>query len=179
MITTKRFYSFVLVLALGGVLLISATAQAEDGELTDAKLVQIRSRCSEIKVSLNRIHANDALLRVNRGQLYERLSTKLAAPLNSRIALNRLDGSSLLSVTSSYELNLNEFRTRYQAYEEQLSTTMRTDCVKQPASFYDNLQLAREKRRSVYESTQKLARNIADYKQAFTDFAKSYREGQS
>lgn len=173
---SKRFYGLMLATVLGGALLFGSTTFAEDSTLTDSKIVQIRNRCSEIKVTLTRVHANDALLRVNRGQLYERLSTKLAAPLNSRIALNRLDGSSLLSVTSSYELNLNEFRTRYQAYEEQLSTTMRTDCVKQPASFYDNLQLARDKRRLVYESTQKLAGNIADYKQAFTEFAKSYRE---
>lgn len=178
MVHTKRFYGFLLAIMLSAVFVLGSPVQAEDSTLTDAKLVQIRSRCHEIKASLTRIHANDALLRVNRGQLYERLSTKLAAPLNSRIALNRLDGSSLLSVTSSYELNLTEFRSRYQAYEEQLTTTMRTDCVKQPASFYDNLQLAREKRRAVYESTQKLARNITDYKQAFTEFAKPYREDQ-
>jgi hypothetical protein len=152
------------------------TVRAENVPATESQLVQIRTRCSEVQAALSRVHANDALLRVNRGQLYERLSTKLTVPLNSRIALNRLDGSTLLTTTSSYEQHLNDFRAHYQAYEENLSATMRIDCKKQPAKFYDSLQTAREKRQIVQESTHQLAKDIDEYKQAFTEFARPYRE---
>lgn len=178
MIIKRLIVGFALVLA-GSAVLVADHVYAEDGTITDLQLVQIRSRCKEVQATLSRVHANDALLRVNRGQLYERLSTKLMVPLNSRIALNRLDGSSLLTITSSYEKHLGEFRLNYQAYEEQLSETMKVDCVKQPAKFYESLQVAREKRQTVYESAQSLAKDIAEYKQAFTEFAKSYREEKS
>ena len=176
--TSKRLFSALAITAtLTGAVFVGTTVFAEDSStITDLQLVQIRARCSEVKATLGRVHANDALLRVNRGQLYERLSTKLAAPLNSRIALNRLDGSSLLTVTSNYDQHLNDFRTHYQTYEEQLSATMRIDCVNQPAKFYDSLQDARAKRQIVNESSQRLTSDIAEYKQAFTEFARSYRE---
>jgi hypothetical protein len=170
----KRLSLVLLVALFGSVGLVTQHAWAADTP-TDSQLVQIRTRCNEIQATLSRVHANDALVRVNRGQLYERLSTKLAVPLNSRIALNRLDGSSLLSVMSRYDVHLNEFRVLYQSYEEQLSNTMRTNCVNQPAKFYESLESARMKRQAVRESTQRLNADIADYKQAFTEFASSYR----
>jgi len=176
----KRLISFLAVTAV--ICTVVATEQTfaeEPSSITDFQLTQIRVRCKEVQASLSRVHANDALLRVNRGQLYERLSTKLMVPLNSRIAVNRLDGSSLLSVTSNYDRHLGEFRINYKAYEEQLSTTMRIDCTKQPASFYESLKSSRDKRRSVYESAQQLAKDIGEYRQAFTDFSKPYREKQS
>lgn len=177
MINKRLFSVFAITAVLTGAVFAGGTVFAEDSStITDLQLVQIRARCSEVKATLGRVHANDALLRVNRGQLYERLSTKLAAPLNSRIALNRLDGSALLTVTSQYDQHLNDFRTHYQTYEEQLSATMRIDCVNQPAKFYDSLQDARAKRQTVNESSQRLASDIAEYKQAFTEFARSYRE---
>jgi len=168
-----------IVLAASSVVVSAHVGAEQSTTLTNSQLTQIRTRCHEVQATLSRVHANDALLRVNRGQLYERLSAKLMVPLNSRIALNRLDGSSLLTMTSNYDRHLSEFRLNYQAYEEQLSSTMRIDCTKQPATFYESLQTARDKRQSVYNSAQQLTRDIDDYKQAFTDFAKSYREKQS
>jgi len=176
----KCLISFVAVAVVISTIVVTERTFAEEpAPITDFQLTQIRVRCKEVQASLSRVHANDALLRVNRGQLYERLSTKLMVPMNSRIAVNRLDGSSLLSVTSSYDRHLGEFRVNYQAYEEQLSSTMRIDCAKQPASFYESLKSARDKRRSVYESAQQLGRDISDYRQAFTDFSQPYKEKQS
>jgi len=151
-------------------------AQEEATTITDDQLVQIRSRCNEIKTTLGNVHANDALLRVNRGQLYELISTKLIARLNSRIALNRLDSSSLVTVAASYESHLKDFRSNYQAYEELLSDTIRTNCANQPVSFYNKLQAARQKRADVYKSTQDIAQDVKAYREAFDLFAKPYNE---
>ena len=176
----KYFQRLLLFLAItiSAVGIIQATAFADDSDtITDAQLVQIRNRCSEIQTTLSHVHANDALLRVNRGQLYERISTKLMAPLNSRIVLNKLDSTSLVAVTTKYETDLKKFRVNYQAYEELLSDTMKINCVNQPTRFYDSLQQARAKRGEVYKSTQDLTTDITEYKQAFDEFAKPYKEG--
>lgn len=175
----KYFQRLLLFLAitLSAVGIIQTTAFADDGDtITDAQLVQIRTRCSEIQTMLSHVHANDALLRVNRGQLYERISTKLMAPLNSRIVLNKLDSTALVTVTTKYETDLKKFRATYQAYEELLSDTMKINCVNQPTRFYDNLQQARVKRSEVHRSTQDLTADIVEYKKAFDEFARPYKE---
>lgn len=174
----QRLLLFVAI-TLSAVGIIHATAFADDGDtITDAQLVQIRSRCSEIQTTLSHVHANDALLRVNRGQLYERISTKLMAPLNSRIVLNKLDSTSLVTVTTKYETDLKKFRLNYQAYEELLSDTMKINCVNQPTRFYDSLQQVRIKRSEVHQSTQALTADITEYKLAFDEFARPYKEGK-
>lgn len=153
-----------------------ATAFAEEiAPITDTQLVQIQTHCSEIKTALKQAHASDAIVRVNRGKLYERLSTKLMAPLNSRIALNRLDGTALLRVTSEYEKHLRAFRTSYQAYEEKMSELISINCTKQPAHFYNVLEDVRVRRGLVRENTETLARDVARYKTAFDEFASPYR----
>jgi len=165
--------SLVALLCIG---MMQAIVRAEgEDAVTDAQLAEISGRCSDIKVTLSRIHANDALVRVNRGQLYERISTKLMAPLNSRIALNRLDSSKLVSLTTSYESHLGEFRSSYQTYEVLLSGTMRINCASEPAKFYYSLQRAREERAQVYTHTQDLANDITEYKKAFDIFAEPYK----
>ncbi|MEP6710646.1 MAG: hypothetical protein ABJA64_02920 [Candidatus Saccharibacteria bacterium] len=169
---------FIFVLASVIVLACFAVpAKADDTTITDAQLVQIRGRCTEIQTTLDRIHSNDALLRVNRGQLYELISTKLMARLNSRIALNHLDGSSLVSVASNYESHLNAFRVNYQLYEEALSNTIKTNCTDQPVNFYNKLQEARSKRADVLKSIQDITDDISSYQDAFDAFAQPYRNG--
>ena len=146
----------------------------ESDSITDAQMVKIRSQCTDLQSTLTRVHVNDALLRVNRGQLYELLSTKLMARLNSRIALNRLDSTKLIAATTIYEKHLKEFRANYQAYEEALSGTIKTNCVNQPVLFYDQLQEVRVKRAEVFSSTEALGNSIQAYKDAFDEFKKPY-----
>ena len=63
--------------------------------LTERQLNLVRSNCATTKTVLERIRANDALVRINLGREYDALSTKLMAPMNSRIALNKLNGIDL------------------------------------------------------------------------------------
>lgn len=177
-VTVRRSLTIFAMFVMAFTLAPSIAGAETGATMSDQQLTQIRNRCSEVQATLSRVHSNDALLRVNRGQVYERLSTKLMVPLNSRVALNRLDGSSLLTVTSNYEQHLSDFRLRYQSYEEQLSSTMKIDCKKQPAKFYDSLKLARERRQFVADSVNSLAKDITDYKKAFVEFAVPYREKQ-
>lgn len=171
----KRFFTFlsvaVALLAASG--LVSVTANAEESTpMTEAHIERIRANCIEAQSTLTQLHASDALLRVNRGQLYESISTKLMAPLNGRIILNKLDGSSLVSITAVYEQQLDDFRAKYQQYEESMSKTLKIDCQKQPVAFYDAVGETRSKRKLVNDSTRALQKAIQDYKAAFEAFAK-------
>lgn len=120
-----------------GAIFLTASARALDvGPLSESHKARIAANCTSAKTSLQQLHRSDASLRVNRGQLYESISTKLMARLNSRLALNRLDGSELVAAAARYERSFTQFRTNYQAYEEQLSALLRINCKKQPEDFY-------------------------------------------
>jgi hypothetical protein len=175
----KRYLVFVSVIgmALVGVVFLQAVVKAEEpAPMTEAHIERIRSNCIEAQSSLNQLHASDALLRVNRGQLYESISTKLMAPFNSRVALNHLDSAGLPAIASQYEQQLATFRLSYQQYEEAMSRTLKINCTNQPVAFYDSLGDTRTKREAVHASTVELHKTIQNYKAEFEAFAKKFLE---
>lgn len=145
--------------------------------MIEEHIARIRSNCVEAQSTLNRLHTSDALLRVNRGQLYELISTKLMAPFNSRVALNRLDGTELTAAAVNYERELIAFRANYKLYEESMSRALKINCVNQPVAFYDNVGDARSKRKAVHASTVKLNDLIEKYRDQFEALAKTLPEG--
>ena len=171
----KRIFSFAIISAilLGATQVITGTVQAEtSAPMTEAHIARIRNNCVEAQSSLNQLHASDALLRVNRGQLYEAISTKLMAPLNSRVSLNKLDGVTLVSTTVQYEKEFDEFRANYQSYEEAMSKALDINCTEQPVAFYDSVTDAREKRQKVHDSTQAIQKTIKQYRSEVDKFSK-------
>jgi hypothetical protein len=144
--------------------------------MTEAHIERIRNNCVEAQSTLSQLHASDALLRVNRGQLYESLSVKLMAPFNSRLSLNRLDGTQLVATATAYDNQLANFREKYQAYEEAMSKALRINCKNEPVSFYDSVADARAKRKAVHLSTLGLHETIKRYKKDFNAFAKAFKE---
>jgi hypothetical protein len=178
----KRFSSLIVVavVATVGAFLWHASVQAEaSAPMTEAHIARIRSNCVEAQATLNQLHASDALLRVNRGQVYESISTKLMAPFNSRVALNKLDGVSLIATATNYERQLNDFRTKYQQYEEAMSQVLKINCSNQPVAFYDSVADTHEKRMRVHDSTVTLQKTIQDYKDTFEAFAKRFEENHA
>jgi hypothetical protein len=171
----KRFLTSIAIiggLAVLGGLFYGATGvrAANQIPLTGEHKRQIASNCTSAKASLQRLHQSDASLRVNRGQVYEFISTKLMARLNSRLALNRLDSGDLVEITAKYETALNDFRNVYQTYEEQLKSTLRTDCAENPEQFYHQVLDTREKRQAINETVEKLSQYIDEYYAAFDAF---------
>lgn len=170
----------VLSALVAGIFLFSTvTAQAQQATMTDAHIQRIVSSCVQANRALTQLHASDALLRVNRGQLYDLISTRLMARLNSRLSLNRLDGSKLVSVAAAFDTSLNAFRLRYQVYEEQLSSTIKIDCTKQPVAFYDAVGKARELRSSVHDAVLDLSRYTNEYGQEFDAFREEFLRQQT
>lgn len=175
----KRYIVFLTVISVAGLSLVGlqmAASAQESVPMTEAHIERIRSNCVEAQSTLNQLHASDALLRVNRGQLYESMSTKLMVPFNSRVALNRLDSRQLLTIASRYEQELIAFRQTYQQYEEAMTQTLKINCTKQPVAFYDSLSDARKKRSLVHQNVLKLHKTIQDYKTEFEVFAEGFKE---
>ncbi len=150
------------------------TAHAQSAPLTADQIEHIKSNCTSIKSTLNQLHASDALLRVNRGQVYESMASKLMDPFNSRLNSNRLDSKATSVVTASYRTALDTFRNDYKNYEETLSSAIRIDCPSQPELFYSTLEQARALRTKVHDDIVKLHRYIDDFRSAVGDFLLNY-----
>lgn len=106
----------IFVIVAGAISLLflqaSSPASAQEATLTDDQVSLIKRNCQSSKVTLERLHASDALLRVNRGQVYEALSTRLMDNFNTRLSNNRLDNRAMVTVTDSYKTTLNNFRAK-------------------------------------------------------------------
>ena len=163
---------FVAVISLLtiGLLVPFATKPVGAEELSPEQVEHIKTNCVSIKNSINQLHASDALLRVNRGQVYESMATKLMDRFNDRLASNGLDAKAMTTVTSSYRSALNSFRDHYISYEQKLSEAIRIDCSSQPNTFHDTLQEARELRETVHDDVLRLHRLIDDYRSSVGDF---------
>lgn len=173
---------FILKVGIGilvvttGSLFVASAARAQLEPLSEAHTQRIIRSCTAAKASLERLHRTDALLRVNRGQLYESISTKLMARFNGRVALNRLDGSTLVTITTAFEKALQSFRQNYQIYDEALSSALRIDCNTKPEAFYYATLEARDKRTRVNQDVQVLHASIREYQSAFDQFSQSYEK---
>ena len=165
--------SLTLTISLSGLSFISVNAQ--DEAVSAKRIEQIKGECVLTKNTLNQLHASDALMRVNRGQIYEAMQTKLMDGFNGRVSNNNLDNTNLTTVTDSYESALDTFRLDYISYEEQLSAAINIDCSKQPVAFYDAVASARTKRTKVHEDVLKLNEYIDQYQAAVGQFEKDYQ----
>lgn len=173
----KRFLILSLALTVGiaGLVIGAPLFARADTPMTEAHITRIRAHCVEAQSTLYQLHASDALLRVNRGQLYESMSSKLMEPFDSRLTLNSYNPSELVSIAADYDSKLTEFRTDYRQYEEAMSRTLEINCTNQPVAFYDSVADTRTKRQKVHEATLELHDLIKDYKKAFEAFAKDFK----
>lgn len=160
-----------LAIALAGTQAIVRADDNAPAPMTDAMIEHIRSVCSSTQANLNRLHASDALLRVNQGQALLAISDRLMTPLNSRIAINQLDGGKMTSITSTYVTQFSAFDSDYKQYEQAMTRAMQIDCTKQPAAFYTAVAEARTKRSLVHDRMVALKKSLTDYRTEFDSIA--------
>jgi len=165
------FFAFAAVLC--GLPLMKVSAQ--DNPITDQQIQRIKDNCLSTKSTLNQLHASDGLLRVNRGQIYESMSTMLMDGFNHRLSNNKLDNNNLVAITNSYDSTLDVFRSNYKTYEEHLSSAIGIDCLKQPVSFFDALSVASADRTRVHDVIIKLNQYVDQYQAAVSQFEKDYQ----
>lgn len=174
----KRLLVLVTIFTVIGsvAFLLHTSAKAQSSPMTDAHIQRIRTNCIDAQSILTQLHTSDVALRVNRGQLYESISTKLMTPFNSRVTLNKYDGSKLIAQSVEYEQQLAEFRTNYKAYDDAMTKTLRINCINEPVAFYDSVGDARSKRQLVHQSVIKLQESIRGYKTEFDAFVGTLQE---
>lgn len=160
----------IITLFLIGLLTASATTVAAESQslaLTDLQISDIKTNCTSIQSSLNRVHENDALARVRLGREYEAISTQLMAPMNNRLSLNKLDGVALAQITVDFNTEFEHFRGNqgvYPDYERTLSDALNINCYDRPVEFFDTVTKARTKREAVAVSTARLDQLAAQYR---------------
>lgn len=163
----KRIVVSIAVLAL----VAQPTHAVEQAILTDAQIESIRADCQTVIINLDRVHRNDAVLRINLGQRYETIARKLMAPLNSRIASNSLDGVDLASTTVKYNTTYREFGTGYRNYEATVAKALDTDCKEKPVEFYALVEQAREKRLELAKTVDSMQRLAEQYRDQVDEFS--------
>ncbi len=146
---------------------------AEDIVLSENQLQQVKGYCLTTKNALTQLHSSDALLRVNRGQIYESMYTKLMDKFNIRATSNKLDGTQLKVVSIDYSSALDAFRKDYITYEEQFSKTLNIDCDKQPKQFYEAVAKTRTLRGVVHDDVLRLNDLIDQYQVALDAFSET------
>lgn len=172
----KRLIIALVTLGVATSPVMIQQAAAQEGQpMTDAHVERIQANCNDAQTTLQQLHTSDGPLRVNRGQVYDSISTKLMTRLNSRLALNKLDGSALVKITSQYDKALSSFRSDYKLYDNQMSATLAINCRKQPVAFYDAVAKARKLRETVHNDVTEMHRLIAEYQKAFDAFSQQFK----
>jgi hypothetical protein len=173
-ISTRTIIGIISLTAIGCLASFS-TATAQDEPITAQQIQLIKNNCVSVKNTLTQLHSSDALLRVNMGQSYESMSTKLMTKFNNRLANNNIPNANLVDATANFDSILDTFRLDYIAYEEQLSIAINIDCQKQPVSFYDAVSSARSKRELVHSDIARLNQSLTQYKSELTTFEEEFK----
>lgn len=171
----RRLNSLVFVaLVIASAAVFPASVFAQQSKLTTEYIDKIRRNCISAQVTLQRVQYSDVVVRINRGQAYDELMTKLIEPFNSRAALNKLSqASSLTEKTTAIQNALSTFKQRYVDYEDTLSKTLGIKCQDTPVTFYDSLTRTRELRSALGGDLRAIKAAIETYKQEIANIQKT------
>ncbi len=154
------------LLAVVFVFVLGQTAFAQPAYLTPEKQALVVQTCVSAQTVLQKIQHNDAATRVNRGESYETLVSRLMTPLNTRATSNGYNNSAplLINTTSKFQQALDNFKKDYENYDNAASSALKTKCKEKPAIFYGYLEDARTQRQTVANDVTNLSSLINDYK---------------
>ena len=137
---------------------------------TESQLTKITSECSAIKTHLGKLRSNDALIRVNLGQNYETMASKVMANFNLRVVSNKLNGAAMVEKTAEFNENFNYFRDNYYIYERELTKLTNIDCQKSPTDFYAQLERVRYYRHELNFNTSMMSKIATEYYEDLEEF---------
>lgn len=172
-----RYISLIAIAVLVGLVAWSSPSQAL--VLSQAQIDAIKGSCSDIDTNLHRLQQSDRLLRVNLGQNFDSISRRLMTPLNSRIALNGLDGLDLSKTTIDFGNKFTAFRDDYSKYADDLQAAIAIDCNGDPVGLYNAIQVARLSRAIVYQDTVDLHQLLEAYSSQLDVFQKQLTNGNT
>lgn len=147
--------------------IVNTPVVADQDDISPEKQTLIRQNCVTAQVALQQIQYSDAATRVNRGQGYESLLSRLIVPLNTRATANGFNNSAtnLTATTNKYQTALNSFKKHYDNYDDALTDALRVKCQDKPIAFYHYLVEARKQRSSLANDVTTLTQLIEEYHQ--------------
>ncbi|MEK7620927.1 MAG: hypothetical protein AAB395_01065 [Patescibacteria group bacterium] len=156
----------IVVLAVLAVFIFGQISYAKPADLSPEKESIIKQTCVSAQTVLQRIQHNDAATRVNRGQGYETIVSRLMVPLNTRTTSNGYNDSAplLIDTTKNFQQALENFKEDYESYDNSVSAALRIKCQDKPADFYGYLEDARSERQKVSNGITNLAGLIGEYR---------------
>ena len=163
MVYTKQISAVVLGIAVLAITTFAyvSTVFADDENkkepLTAEQSNAIIQNCGNIKQSLSKLEHSDLRTRTYLGTAYESINGHFITPLNLRLVKNSLPSDGLFRIQNDFATEQANFRNNYINYMRELESLIAIDCVIQPQEFYDKLEIVREKRATLRDSTKRLA----------------------
>lgn len=145
--------------------------------LTSDQVEYIRNNCNDTQIALRQVHITDALAYVNLSQQYEIIATRLMAPMNSRVLLNKLDGVAITKTAVDFNNNVTNFRDKYTAYNQSAKAVLDMNCYDRPIEFYDLLVTTLAQRTATRDAIQKLSDLTTQYRSQIQDIQKQTAGG--
>lgn len=168
MIKKSIFGAIVSLVFAGGIFVVVAYAQTDT--LTPEKQTIITQSCILSQTTLQRIQHNDTATRVNRGQGYETILSRLMTPLNTRATSNGYNASAtvLIDTTKRYQQAFGSFKNHYNNYDNAISSALKIKCKTKPVEFYGYLEEARKQRQTLAGDVDNLSSLIDEYRVGVT-----------
>ena len=160
---TRVFVAIAIVVLLASPRTVFAVSQ-QPPALTADQIERIRNNCGYTQTAISSVSATDAVAFVNIIQQLDPLSNKLMAPMNSRVALNKLDSVALTKTTVEFNTEAAKFQSLYRDYAKSVNAATAMGCYNQPVEFYDNLTALLQKRALVRTSYERLMTLMAQYR---------------
>lgn len=122
----------------------------------------ISGGCDSIKQTLKIVQSEDSRTRVYLGGYYEKILSKYITPLNLRLVKNNLADAGLAANQASFVTERNNFAADFINYQKSLEELIAMDCKKEPAKFYENLEVVRGKRDVMVKDVAKMKELILE-----------------
>ena len=153
-----KFLRWLIGLVVIAAILVMLFPKPVEG-LSAVQRDAVSQNCSNIKQSLIQLQKVDSRTRTYLGTTYETILTRFIVPLNLRLVKN--NRPSLPTIQSNFTSEQVKFRDSYTDYMRELESLIGIDCRVQPDDFYARLEVVREKRFVLRETTVRLA-ELAD-----------------
>ena len=112
--------------------------------------------CTTIKQTIFQLQKVDSRTRTYLGTTYEMVLSRFIVPLNLRLVKN--NRPTLPDIQSEFTTMQDQFRSEYTEYMRELETLAAVDCSVHPDEFYGRLQIVREKRANLHQTSETLSK---------------------
>lgn len=153
----------LIVLVLATSLIASPVFADEKTQISETKKKAIATNCESIKEKLNDLQHEDAKARVYLGRYYETIQSKFITPLNVRLVENTLSSDSFVTNQNKFNKQRSNYMVEFIESQKALDDLIATDCKNHPEEFYNKLEIAREKRKTVAADVEEIRSLIKEH----------------